>query len=186
MGSTTPLPYWQINVPSHLHTQECPPFLINLNPKDLSIISTPDSQYPIQTWPEVRQIIADNRLDLFQRVPSELRRYFTYNYQLKQKYGSVMEFVLKERLGWTLPIKAEGKPFEDENDVKVLWNDWPYGIDEKIVHLVVWTKFELEDDPETDDLTDRARAEIEGFVEERFGRRCGKENVSIFLFFFFE
>jgi len=93
-----------------------------------------------------------------------------------------MEFVLKERLGWTLPIQAKGTPFEKEEDVKVLWNDWPYGIDEKIVHLVVWTKFELEDDPETDDLTDKARKEIDDFVEEKFGRVVGRENVrNLFL-----
>lgn len=25
------------------------------------------------------------------------------------------------------------KPWKVESDVKILWNDWPYGIDEKIV-----------------------------------------------------
>ena len=89
-----------------------------------------------------------------------------------------MQFVLKKKLGWTLPIVPEGRPFEKEADLKVLWNDWPYGIDEKIVHLVVWTKFELEDDPRTDDLTERARMEIDGFVDECFGKRCGRDNVS--------
>jgi hypothetical protein len=178
MGSTEPsLPYWQINVPTELRTEECPEFLANLNTKDLGIISTPDSQYHVLTWLEVRQVIADNRLDLFQRVPSELRRYFAYNFKLKKEYGSVMEFVLSQRLGWTEPIVAEGKPFEKESDLKILWNDWPYGINEKIVHLVVWTKFDLEDDPTTDDLTDVARKEIEDYVDEVFGKRIGKENV---------
>jgi hypothetical protein len=60
-----------------------------------------------------------------------------------------------------------------------LWNDWPYGLDDKIVHLVVWTKFELKDDPETDDLTDEARREIDEFVDETFCRKVGKENVSV-------
>lgn len=89
-----------------------------------------------------------------------------------------MQFVLSQRLGWTLPIAAEGKPFEKESDVKILWNDWPYGIDEKIVHLVVWTKFELEDDPATDDLTEEARKEIDDYVDEVFGKKVGKGNVS--------
>lgn len=92
-----------------------------------------------------------------------------------------MEFVLQKRLVWKQPIKAEGKPFEKESDVKILWNDWPYGIDGRIVHLVVWTKFELEDDPATDDLTAQARGEIDGFVDEVFGRKVGKENVSLIL-----
>ena len=178
MGSTEEaLPYWQVNVPAELRTPICPEFLLNLKPKDLGIISTPDSQYHILTWPEVCQVIADNRLDLFQRIPSQLRRYFEYNFKLKKEYGSVMEFVLSQRLGWKEPIVAERMPFKKNSDLKILWNDWPYGIDAKIVHLVVWTKFELEDDPKTDDLTEKARGEIEGYVDRTFVKRVGRENV---------
>jgi len=43
---------------------------------------------------------------------------------LKRKYGSVMEFVLKKRLGWEMLIVAEGEPFERESDLRILWNDW--------------------------------------------------------------
>ena len=180
MGSNDPLlPYWQINVPEAERTEECPDFLANLNVKDLGIISTPDAQYHVLTWPEVRKIITDNRLDLFQRVPSDLRRYLAYNWKLRKEYGSVMEFVLSQRLWWKEPVRAEKGPFECQRDIKILWNDWPYGIDERIVHLVVWTKFELEDDPATDDLTTKARREIDEFVDETFRKEVGKENVSI-------
>jgi len=88
-----------------------------------------------------------------------------------------MEFVLSQRLGWTEPIQAVAAPFKNESDIKILWNDWPYGIDAMIVHLVVWTKFELVDDPKTDNLTDEARREIEEYVDETFCRKVGKENV---------
>jgi len=98
---------------------------------------------------------------------------------IKKEYGSVMEFVLTKRLGWKLPIAADGRPFEKESDMRILWNDWPYGIDEKIAHLVVWTKFELEDDPTTDDLTIHARKQIDDFVDGTFGDKVGKENVCI-------
>lgn len=90
-----------------------------------------------------------------------------------------MDFVLNQRLGWKEPITAEGPPFERESDLKVLYNDWPYGIDPKIVHLVIWTKFELEDDPVTDDLTIKARGEIDGFVDKVFVKRVGTEKVSL-------
>lgn len=177
------IPYWHVNVPPALRTPECPPFLQNLNPKDLGIISTPDEEYHILTWPEVRSIIAANRLHLFQRVPSHLRRYLENNYHLKLQYGSVMNYVLTHRLGWEQPLVAAGRPFEkEEEDVKVLWNDWPYGIDERIVHLVVWTKFVLEDDPATGDLTDSMRAQIEEYVRRTFcDREAGgleRDNVS--------
>ncbi len=89
-----------------------------------------------------------------------------------------MDFILSQRLGWELPITPRGgKPFEEEGDVKVLRNDWPYGIDGRIVHLVVWTKFGLEDDEETGDLTGEARRVIEGWVRGRFGK-VPRENVS--------
>ena len=96
------LPFWNVNVPDHLQTEECPPYLQYAlsNPKDQEILATPDRNYHRQTWPEVCQIIKDNRLDLFQRVPSDLRRYREYNAKTVEQWGSVMEFVVKERLGW--------------------------------------------------------------------------------------
>ncbi|KAH0556745.1 hypothetical protein GP486_005467 [Trichoglossum hirsutum] len=62
-------------------------------------------------------------------------------------------------------------------DIKILYNDWPYGVDEKIVHLVVWTKFDLEDDPSTDDLTPKARKEIDDFVDKTFRASTDPGNV---------
>lgn len=65
------------------------------------------------------------------------------------------------------------------DDIKILYNDWPYGVDENIVHLVVWTKFDLEDDPVTDDLTDVARREIDDYVKKTFCERVAPENVGL-------
>jgi hypothetical protein len=78
-----------------------------------------------------------------------------------------MKFVLRNRLHWDSIIPV-GNPFEDPSDIKVLCNDWPYGVDPRIVHLVVWTKFDLEDDPETDDLTPAARQSIDDYVYRTF------------------
>ena len=116
---------------------------------------------------------------------------------LKREYGSVMSFVLQERLKWRdLTVKGD-KPFTCPGkrlswlrrsllrkltrwveDIKILYNDWPYGIDEKIVHLVVWTKFDLEDDPATDDLTPKTRKEIDDFVQKTFCGRVSPDHVS--------
>ncbi|KAB8302878.1 hypothetical protein EYC80_006205 [Monilinia laxa] len=181
MGSITPSPpYWQTNIPPSSHTATCPNFLQNLSPKDISILSTPDPEYHILTWPSVRQIIDANRLDLFQRKPSDLRRYLEYCYTIKSQHGSVMRYILDVKLQWKeeeIAAGAKKVSFADENNLKVLLNDWPYGIDEKIVHLVVWTKFALEDDPETGDTREDVKREIDGWVDEVFGKRCGSENV---------
>ncbi|KAK5714654.1 hypothetical protein LTR15_010837 [Elasticomyces elasticus] len=185
-ASTTP--FWNVNVPPSHHTKDCPDYLeyAFTNHKDREILSTMDADYRRQTWPEVSCFIRENRLDLFQRVPSDLRLYRDYCAKLVREYGSVMKFVMDERLRWQ-DLEARGKGFEDagqqddllavESDYKILLNDWPYGVDERIVHIVVWTKFELVSDPATDDLTPEARKEIEAFVDERFVSRCGKENV---------
>lgn len=61
--------------------------------------------------------------------------------------------------------------------MKILRNDWPYGIDPRIVHLVVWTKFALREDPATGELTREARAEIDNFVERNFRGRLEQDKV---------
>ena len=63
-------------------------------------------------------------------------------------------------------------------DIKILYNDWPYGIDERIIHLVVWTKFDLPDDPNTRELTREMRREIDEYVNKTFCHAVPKENVS--------
>lgn len=66
----------------------------------------------------------------------------------------------------------------EADDIKILYNDWPYGIDKSIVHLVVWTKFVLEDDPETDDLTPKMRKDIDEYVDGTFRSRVPPDKVS--------
>ena len=55
------------------------------------------------------------------------------------------------------------------DDLKILLNDWPYGIDVRIYHLVVWTKFGYDEDPATGDLTAAARQSISQYVDRTFG-----------------
>ncbi|KFX95214.1 hypothetical protein O988_05902 [Pseudogymnoascus sp. VKM F-3808] len=208
MGSLTEastLPYWQVNVPPEEREEECPSFLLSAKGKDVEILGTPDSEYKRMTWPELQGHISRNRLDIFQRTPIELRRYFAFNYEIKKKYGSIMNFVLGEKLHWEHPIVADGEPFEKDSDLSIKRNDWPYGIDERISHLVVWTKFPLEEDPTTGgdsrtfpaslpetvsrvepaqedpttggDLSDRQRKQIDDYVEKTFRVQCGSDNV---------
>lgn len=178
MGSNSALAYWNINVPEAQRTEACPDFLLNLSSKDLGIISTQDTDYHVLTWDEVRDISRQNCLDHFQRVPSELRRYRAFTFKLAREYGSVTNFILTQRLHWTAPIQPRGGPFEYPEDYKVLYNDWPYGIDKKIVHLVVWTKFSLDEDPSTGDLTVKARGQIERFMSETFFTHVRPDQVS--------
>ncbi|KAM4059041.1 hypothetical protein HRG_008088 [Hirsutella rhossiliensis] len=180
MGSLATVPYWHYNVPVDQRTAECPPFLLHLNDKDRRIIGSPDAAYTLLTWERVCAIVAANRLDLFQRIPSDLRRYKAFTHALAKRHGSVADFILKERLRWPGPIKPRGRPFQCPDDVKIIYNDWPYGLDKRIVHLVVWTKFELCEDQATGDLTDTARAEIDAFVATTF--RSGLQSSQVMWF----
>ena len=56
-------------------------------------------------------------------------------------------------------------------DIKILYNDWPYGIDADIVHLVVWTKFELDDDPDTGLSTAESQKQIHDYVQRTFASK---------------
>ncbi|MCJ1391832.1 hypothetical protein MMC18_004699 [Xylographa bjoerkii] len=169
------LPYWLVNVPREQWPTECPEFLVNANTKDQGILSTPDSEYSRQTWEEVQQIISTDIT--INRAPSDLRRYLAYTFKLKKEYGSVINFVQKERLQWTDLTPSSSVPFSEPADIKILYNDWPYGIDPKIVHLVIWTKFDLDDDPATDELTPKARKEIDDYVNETFCTKVPNKNI---------
>jgi Protein of unknown function (DUF3605) len=116
-----------------------------------------------------------NRIDLFQRTPTDLRRYVEFVHYLKRTYGSVLNFIQHERLRWSTITPSGEAAFKNPCDYKILYNDWPYGIDLNIVHLVVWTKFEFKEDPTTGDLTRKARSNIEAFVQKTF---CGEDGVS--------
>lgn len=177
MGENIEIAYWNINVPESQRTEACPDFLVNLTPKDLGVISTHDADYHVLTWDEVRDIVSQNCLSHFQRVPSELRRYRAFTYMLAEEYGSVTNFILTQRLHWPAPVQPKGGPFENPDDYKILYNDWPYGIDKKIVHLVVWTKFNLDEDPSTGELTDRTRHQVERFMSETFFTHINPDQV---------
>ncbi len=180
MGSLDVVPFWHVNVPERDRSPDCPEFLRGLNPKDLMGVSTPDSAYEILPWADVTRIVTTNRLERFQRVPSQLRRYKEFTYRTAQRHGTIADFVLNERLRWTAPVRPRGRPFEFADDYKVLYNDWPYGLDSRIIHLVVWTKFELVANNTTGDLTDTARAEIEGYVTKTFRSKMPEGHVSFY------
>lgn len=82
----------------------------------------------------------------------------------------MMSFIQTERLLWKTTTPSGDLPFTNHDDYKILFNDWPYAIEPDVSHLVVWTKFLIEDDPLTDDLTEKSRELLEDFVRRTFCR----------------
>ena len=97
----------------------------------------------------------------------------------KKEYGSVMAYVMQERLKWSPSSRStpqsgprfdyeDPTPFRDSRDFRILPNDWPYGLDKRIVHLIVWLKNRLEVEPPRGDMTLKARDQVQTFVDENF------------------
>lgn len=146
ISPVTGLPFWNTNLPPHQHTPSCPSYLTYAftDHRDRASLATYDADYIPTSWPAVQALIHSNRLDGFRRVPSQLHRYRKFTADLVREYGSIMAFILSERLHWSSPpVPSDSPPFTNPADYKILFNDWPYGIDPQIIHLVVWTKFEL-------------------------------------------
>lgn len=103
----------------------------------------------------------------FQRKGTALRAYREYVYDLKQRYGSVLAFIQHERLQWQDVTPSGDEPFVNPNDYKIVYNDWPYHLDGDIAHLVVWTKWVIDELP-NEEVTDEAKSQIEEFIQETF------------------
>jgi hypothetical protein len=58
-------------------------------------------------------------------------------------------------------------PFENPNDYKVLFTEWPYGLEAGMKHIIVWMRHHLQI-TEDGRLTPRARATVDAFVESHF------------------
>ena len=108
-----------------------------------------------------------------------MRRYIKWCVATKKEYGSIMAYVMQKRLKWKPTSRSTAGtgplfdyqspvPFRYANDYKILPNDWPYGLDKGIVHLIVWLKNRLDIEPPRGDMTLEARAQVEAFVRERF------------------
>ncbi|KAL2057084.1 hypothetical protein ABVK25_002823 [Lepraria finkii] len=171
------LPYWLVHVPEDQRPEKCPDFLRNISDRNKAIVSVPENEF-LSSHVDGGAGDRANGIDKFRRAPLDHRRYLAFMAQL-----SVMNFIRDNRAKWTDVELSEAAAFLEPTDCKILYNDWPYGIDEKIVHLVVWTKFVLEDDPETNDLTPKMRKEINEYIGKMFRTRVPSDNVSQLLVF---
>jgi hypothetical protein len=113
-----------------------------------------------------------NNLSVLKRKPSDLRRYMKWTAETKAEYGSMTQYLLVHRLPkpWGAPpfTPKSMTPFEDPSDYRVLLNDWPYGLQPDITHIVVWSRTIIATDAETGDMTPTSRAIVEGFIQRYF------------------
>jgi hypothetical protein len=115
-----------------------------------------------------------------------LKVYLEAKRQIEQQYGGIQNYLIKERLEW-IPsengqIIAENDRFLGSNhDVKILFNDFPYGVEDGIVHLVVWSKARIPQNSEGY-LDDSSKSVIEDYVVRTFGKGLNMSRDRILWF----
>ncbi|KAF2665376.1 hypothetical protein BT63DRAFT_416940 [Microthyrium microscopicum] len=117
-------------------------------------------------WEDVKVYLEDNNLDYFFRLPSVMKKYSEDGVVMKATYGSVAG-KLKALLKWEDFI-AKGNLFSHQEDFKFTYNNYPYAWEDGVVHLVVWCKFALPDDPETG----RIAGYVSGAIEKLLAIKC--------------
>jgi len=160
--------YWNVNIPKEHWTEICPEFLAGQGEKNIRILSTKNEDFKRLSWMEVQDLACTNRIDLFQRSAAQLRGYREYTSQLKKTHGSVLSFIQQERLRWDDVTPSGEKQFTNPADFKILYNDWPYLIEQDVKHLVVWTKFRIDEDEATGEVTEEEKTLIEEFITRTF------------------
>ena len=98
--------------------------------------------FPMLSWPEVKKIIQDGRLDLLGRSASQQQVYRQFREQLEIEWKSVSDYILCTKLSYE-ESSHEGKrvavrPAEVQTRTVLLENDFPYHFEEGIHHMVLW------------------------------------------------
>ncbi|KAI9813952.1 MAG: hypothetical protein M1832_006037 [Thelocarpon impressellum] len=153
----------------------------HLTERDREFIAQLDGDFQPHSWEDIRRVVETNDLSVLKREPSDLKEYRTWAAGIKERYGSITSFICKERLHWEpLPSTTPDSPtfaynnpipFADPADYKILRNDWPYGLEPAITHLVVWSKVPIPTEPVHGDLTDDSRALVKSFIDKTFEQR---------------
>ncbi|PHH89897.1 hypothetical protein CDD83_5011 [Cordyceps sp. RAO-2017] len=162
-----------------------PPFA--LTDVDRWVLSQTDDEFQRHDWQGLKDIIETNDLAVLKRTPSDLRRYMAWTADVKARYGSMTQYILENRLpkAWGQPpFTPESQvPLASEADYAVLLNDWPYGLEPGITHLVVWSRTLIPTDPETGDLTPASRDVVHSFVQSYFVEPLGAGGKGRVLWF---
>jgi len=160
--------------------RENPPFA--LTSIDWHQLTLTDAEFTPHSWANLHHLISTNQLDELKRWPSFLKAYLAWTAHVKKQYGSVMAYLLAQRLFWE-PLEDEtgalrfdvrsSTPFADPEDYKILRNDWSYAFESGIRHIVVWLKQRLPVDAEGA-LNDEGRRLVREFVQKEFRQKAGE------------
>ncbi|KAJ2080500.1 hypothetical protein H4R24_003020 [Coemansia sp. RSA 988] len=84
------------------------------------------------TWAEVKQVVAANRLELLGRVTPKEIAYREDMRQIREEYGSVVNYIRKVKLAEFIA--------DDLEEHLMILNDYPYALPEDTTHYIMWSK----------------------------------------------
>lgn len=145
------------------------------------------------TWAETKEIVNTNALEYFARSKQLTESYHNFKKDIKNRGITVFKHLLSHQLQWFDPklnsnkdiseindsdivIKAEGsKLFENDNDLKVLYNHFPYFFEDDVVHLCIWSKIPIPADPNSPfgDISPETRMQIRDYLDRIISKRFG-------------
>ncbi|KAH8676090.1 hypothetical protein BX600DRAFT_508270 [Xylariales sp. PMI_506] len=147
------------------------PFHLTEEDKQALLGTLPDQPH---TWEGARELIEAGEMGSLRRSAADLRNYLVWTADIGRQYGSVAEFVRREKLRWKLPATAKDQAiFGDPSDFKVIRNDWPYAFAPGITHLVIWFKARIDLDPATGLPAAEAHRVIDEYLRTTFRRDLG-------------
>lgn len=148
------------------------------------------------SWEELKEIVSRYELAKLGRSAEQLQKYNDFRDQMKEAHIDLATRLFITTLKW-LPqdadihmsaeeavrlIKPEDtRPFCNPHDVCITLNDFPYSIEGKTLHFLVWVKFPMNPDPESEigDIDDSMKQIIEKYVDLTFVQRAhvNRENL---------
>ncbi|KAJ1855768.1 hypothetical protein GGH12_003112 [Coemansia sp. RSA 1822] len=87
------------------------------------------------TWPEVKQLVAANRLELLGRTTPKELAYRADMHEIRTQYGSVAAYIRQVKLAEFIADSSE--------QFLLIPNDYPYALPKDVRHYIVWSKTEL-------------------------------------------
>ncbi|KEF56098.1 uncharacterized protein A1O9_07679 [Exophiala aquamarina CBS 119918] len=156
--------YWNVNQPKDQWTEHCPEFLLGQSQQSIKILSTKNQDFKRLSWPQVQDLVK------VCRTPTWIPR---IHIPIEEDAWLGIILLATGPTQWDDTTPSGDKAFSNPADFKILYNDWPYFIDENVAHLVVWTKFFIDEDEKNGEVTEAAKATIEALITRTF---CSSNN----------
>ncbi|KAG0684520.1 hypothetical protein C6P40_002696 [Pichia californica] len=142
------------------------------------------------TWNEIKKLVEDYDLEKLGRSQTQLISYQNFKKMMMKKNVSLTTNLMINTMHWLPPetdihlsteeavdlIKyKDPRPFANPDDTFISVNKFPYYIKERTLHLLVWVKFPMLPDPNSEigDIDDKMKQTIENYIQLNFVQKLG-------------